>query len=148
MAALLLAGAVAFPQVAWATSARKTVEVRAVVRHPRPYRCVLWVGPTGRRATASTADGGSADGGSADGGSADASPSPTTRPQPTGDMTVEIPPVAIVRAHGRRLFVTTNTEGPPNAREAIYYVSTSSSGVAPDSIRELVIAGCPAHSIR
>ncbi len=57
-------------------------------------------------------------------------------------MTVVIPSVVIVRAHGTKWVVTTNTGAPPNRNETFYYVSHGKGGLADPNVRAVVLERC------
>ena len=137
LATALLGGGVGATPSAWASAGGKNAQVKDTVHHPAPYRCVLELGSVHRRHTT---------GGDGDGdGDTDDSP-PTSRPPEPGIVVVDIPAVVIARAHGRRLVVSTNTGSAPNRSEPVYLVSKSQGGLAPESIRELVLSECKARS--
>ncbi len=143
--AVLSLGLVGASHPAWASDGGKKVQVKAVVSHKKAahqkqYECVLKVG-VAPHLTSKSAD-------RDRDGDADDAPTRTTPRPPAGNVVVEIPPVTMARAHGKRLVVTTNTGEPPNGQDAIYYVSKGKGGLAPESIREQVLSGCTADSRR
>ena len=125
LVAVALFGAVGPSSAAWASDAGKKVQVKKV----EPYRCVLEVGSTRHRDAKIT-------------GGGDDGPTHSTHPKHPGDLVVEIPPVVIARAHGKRLVVTTNTFEAPDREEAMYYVVKGKGGLAPENIRHLVLSDC------
>jgi hypothetical protein len=135
MAAVLAVWAVGATPGAWAAAGGKKVQVKTTVRPDKPYKCIVKIGPRDRGPRA-TATGGAGD-----------SP-PSTQPEPSGNLVVEIPPVVIVRARSRRLVVTTNTGEPPAPLEAMYYVYKKKGGLAPENIRDLVLSECTAPQRR
>jgi hypothetical protein len=59
-----------------------------------------------------------------------------------GNLTVAIPPVAIVRVDGRRLVVTTNTGERPRAGDSVYVVAAGKAEPAGARLRQEVLSAC------
>lgn len=107
----------------------------AVVKSPavntrpsRPGVCILWVGVGTPRSPSPQIASGPAAGAEGGGGA--------------GNLTVAIPPVVFIRAHGRRLVVTTNTGEPPQSQDEFYLTARGVTRVAPAHLRARVLAKC------
>ena len=142
--AFLLAVAVGGAPAAWASGTRN-VQVKTVHRRTMPYRCQLKVGSgllrgPGRRPVGRAGDVADDD---ARSGARPAGPSAGR-----GNLAVAIPAVVIIRAHGTRFVVTTNTGGPPNQGETFYYLAQGETGVAGPAVGSVVLARCTSHDRR
>jgi hypothetical protein len=115
-----------------ATAAVVKSPVVTSVRPSRPGVCILWtrIG-TPRSSTLQGASEPAADAGSGGGG---------------GNLTVAIPPVVFIRAHGRRLIVTTNTGESPQSQDEFYYTARGTTRLASARLRARVLAKCTDQS--
>jgi hypothetical protein len=60
----------------------------------------------------------------------------------SANMTVSIPPVVLIRSHGHRLVVTTNTGEPPQPTDTFYVIAPGRGHLAGPALRQRVLTRC------
>jgi hypothetical protein len=108
--------------------------VGATTASPRAGVCILWpVRGAQRSSPAQMANG--------------AETVPSLSAEGSGNVTVAIPPVVLIRTRDHRLVVTTNTGKPPQAQDTFYYIAHAGSArLARPALRQRVLSKCAGQS--